>query len=341
MSAASEARIQDPRGLSADRGSRPLTAPAPAGGLHRPGGAQGPAGRLDRRGREPRRGARPRAARRVRPARKDVAGADRGRRARVPWRPPARRSSARATSPPSSPPLNRGRCSSSTRSTACPGARGDLLPGDGGRVPADHGRPRRRRSGGHARSAAVHADRRDHPHRPADHAAAGPVRDPAPPRALRERGSGPDRPSLGAAARASPSRTVALAIAARSRGTPRVANRLLKRVRDYAEVRGSGVVTGGVAAAALECSRSITRGSTVWIARSCARSARSSGVARSGSRRSPWPWARSRTRSRMSTSPICSSAGLIERPLPVAAPPPGGRLSLSGLEPPGSSLTLI
>jgi Holliday junction DNA helicase RuvB len=42
------------------------------------------------------------------------------------------------------------------------------------------------------------------------------------------------------------------AIAGRSRGTPRVANRLLKRVRDYAEVRGSGVVTAGVAAAALD-----------------------------------------------------------------------------------------
>jgi Holliday junction DNA helicase RuvB len=44
----------------------------------------------------------------------------------------------------------------------------------------------------------------------------------------------------------------AVAIASRSRGTPRVANRLLKRVRDYAEVRGSGVVTGPVAAAALD-----------------------------------------------------------------------------------------
>ncbi len=42
------------------------------------------------------------------------------------------------------------------------------------------------------------------------------------------------------------------AIAARSRGTPRVANRLLKRVRDYAEVRHSGVVTEAVADAALE-----------------------------------------------------------------------------------------
>ncbi len=44
----------------------------------------------------------------------------------------------------------------------------------------------------------------------------------------------------------------ARAIAQRSRGTPRVANRLLKRVRDYAEVRGSGVVTGDVATQALD-----------------------------------------------------------------------------------------
>jgi holliday junction DNA helicase RuvB len=41
------------------------------------------------------------------------------------------------------------------------------------------------------------------------------------------------------------------AIAERSRGTPRVANRLLKRVRDFAEVRGTGVVTGEVASEAL------------------------------------------------------------------------------------------
>ena len=43
-----------------------------------------------------------------------------------------------------------------------------------------------------------------------------------------------------------------LAIASRSRGTPRVANRLLKRVRDYAEVRHGGVITDEVATAALE-----------------------------------------------------------------------------------------
>jgi Holliday junction DNA helicase RuvB len=44
----------------------------------------------------------------------------------------------------------------------------------------------------------------------------------------------------------------AQAIAERSRGTPRVANRLLKRVRDYAEVRERGIVTAAVAAAALD-----------------------------------------------------------------------------------------
>ncbi len=41
-------------------------------------------------------------------------------------------------------------------------------------------------------------------------------------------------------------------IASRARGTPRVANRLLKRVRDYAEVRGEGVIDRGTARAALE-----------------------------------------------------------------------------------------
>ncbi len=40
-------------------------------------------------------------------------------------------------------------------------------------------------------------------------------------------------------------------IARRSRGTPRVANRLLKRVRDYAQVTGDGVITGEVAERAL------------------------------------------------------------------------------------------
>ncbi len=41
-------------------------------------------------------------------------------------------------------------------------------------------------------------------------------------------------------------------IAERSRGTPRIANRLLRRVRDFAEVRADGAVTEAVAAAALD-----------------------------------------------------------------------------------------
>jgi len=41
-------------------------------------------------------------------------------------------------------------------------------------------------------------------------------------------------------------------IAGRSRGTPRIANRLLRRVRDFAEVRGDGVVTRDCARAALD-----------------------------------------------------------------------------------------
>jgi Holliday junction DNA helicase RuvB len=41
-------------------------------------------------------------------------------------------------------------------------------------------------------------------------------------------------------------------IARRSRGTPRIANRLLKRVRDYVQVKASGTITEAIAAEALE-----------------------------------------------------------------------------------------
>ncbi len=40
-------------------------------------------------------------------------------------------------------------------------------------------------------------------------------------------------------------------LAQRSRGTPRIANRLLRRVRDYAEVKGDGVITEDIAQAAM------------------------------------------------------------------------------------------
>jgi len=41
-------------------------------------------------------------------------------------------------------------------------------------------------------------------------------------------------------------------IARRARGTPRIVNRLLRRVRDYAEVEGDGVITGDIAISAMD-----------------------------------------------------------------------------------------
>lgn len=47
----------------------------------------------------------------------------------------------------------------------------------------------------------------------------------------------------------------AIEIASRSRGTARIANRLLRRARDYAQVKGSGIITGEMAKAALDLLR--------------------------------------------------------------------------------------
>ncbi|EIA19050.1 Holliday junction DNA helicase RuvB [Listeria fleischmannii subsp. coloradonensis] len=52
----------------------------------------------------------------------------------------------------------------------------------------------------------------------------------------------------------------ALELARRSRGTPRIANRLLKRVRDFAEVKGDGLVSYDVAKDALTLLRVDPRG---------------------------------------------------------------------------------
>ncbi len=45
----------------------------------------------------------------------------------------------------------------------------------------------------------------------------------------------------------------AFEIASRSRGTPRIANRLLKRVRDYAQIKGDGNINSDIANYALQC----------------------------------------------------------------------------------------
>ena len=49
-------------------------------------------------------------------------------------------------------------------------------------------------------------------------------------------------------------------IARRSRGTPRIANRLLRRVRDYAEVKANGVITDIISIQALDMLRVDTNG---------------------------------------------------------------------------------
>ena len=78
---------------------------------------------------------------------------------------------------------------------------GDVLSRDGGPPVAHHGRCGSGRARGHARPAGVHADRRDDPRGPPDHAAARPVRDPAPARPLRRRRPRPHRHALRARAR--------------------------------------------------------------------------------------------------------------------------------------------
>ena len=83
--------------------------------------------------------------------------------------------------------------------------------------------------------------------------AAGPLRLRLPPGLLRGGRPRGHRPPLGRspASSARPARPGG-EIAKRSRGTPRLANRLLKRVRDYAEVRGDGTINKEVARAGLE-----------------------------------------------------------------------------------------
>src|SRR6185503_4251402 len=82
-----------------------------------------------------------------------------------------------------------------------PGHRGAALPGDGGRLHRHRDRAGPGRAFAAARAEAVHAGRRDHPHRPPDDAASRPVRDHPPARLLRPGRDRADRPALGPAAR--------------------------------------------------------------------------------------------------------------------------------------------
>ena len=131
--------------------------------------------------------------------------------------------------------------------------RGGALPGARGLPARHHRRPGARGADAHARRAAVHARRRDDAHGPADDAAARPLRDDVPARVLRAGGA--RRSSCAARRGSSASRSTTTRPTrspARSRGTPRVANRILRRVRDVAEVRHEGAITTAIAAEALE-----------------------------------------------------------------------------------------
>lgn len=72
-------------------------------------------------------------------------------------------------------------------------------------------------------------------------------------------------------------------IASRSRGTPRLANRLLKRVRDYAQVRGEGSIELGIAQERCVSSKSMSSAWIGWTSASSRRCARRSAVAPSSS----------------------------------------------------------
>ena len=92
-------------------------------------------------------------------------------------------------------------------------------------------------------------------------------------------------------------------IAQRSRGTPRVANRLLRRVRDYAEVRADGRITGGRRdRGAGAAQRRRVRPRRHGHAGSSAPSSRSSTADRSDSAPSRRRWARMPRPSRKCTS---------------------------------------
>ncbi len=93
---------------------------------------------------------------------------------------------------------------------------------------------------------------RDHTHRASDHAAARPLRDhPSAGLLRRRRHQTIVERSAGVLGVAIDSQGAA-EIARRARGTPRVANRILRRVRDFAQVRHQGAITHQIAIDALE-----------------------------------------------------------------------------------------
>ena len=147
-----------------------------------------------------------------------------------------------------------------------------------------------------ARSAAVHAGGRYHPRRLADLAAARSLRHCPAAGVLSGGGFAAHRlaqrrvPGVGTVRRG------AHEVARAGAGTPRIANRLLRRVRDFAEVRASRVISGSVAAQALDMLNVDAEGFDYMIANCCWRLSTSLPAARSG-------WTTWRRRSAKSAKP--------------------------------------
>ena len=107
----------------------------------------------------------------------------------------------------------------------------------------------------------------------------------------------------------------AVEIARRSRGTPRIVNRLLRRVRDYAQVKARGIVTAAVARDALDREGVDEAGLDRLDRRFLVAIIDSTAAGPSASRPSPPPSTTRRRRSWRWWSPICSrSASSCARP---------------------------
>ena len=258
-------------------------------------------------------GGRPRAARRAAGPRQDQPGRDhRHRDGRA--LPADERARARTRGRPRRDPHEPRRRRRAVHRRGAPAAaagRGGAVSRDGG-LPARH-RDREGPVGAHdpPRPAALHARRRDDAHRArspgrcATASASSPASTTTSPTSSPRSSPAPRRSSASSSTPTAPSE-----IARRCRGTPRIANRLLKRVRDYAEVRADGRVDARYAhATRSRCSRSTSSASTRSTARSSPRCAARSPAARSGSARSRSRSARRPRRSKTCTSRSCCSAG--------------------------------
>ena len=213
-----------------------------------------------------------------------------------------------------------------------PGGRGDPLSGDGG---LRAGRDDRQGPVGPVAAPepqAVHGGRRHDPCRPDQQPVARPVRGDLPARLLHGDGAGRDRRPLGGDPRRRDRAGGDRAIARRGRGTPRIVNRLLKRVRDHAQVHGDGHVDEATATAAMRAHGDRRRGPRLDRSQAPRRDRPEVRVrTRSGSRRWPPSCPRRSRPSRTSTSRSCSGSASSTARRRAGSPRTSARAHLSGL----------